>query len=79
MAASVTTNEIATALLRKIDQQSRHPLDAGLGDPSALTQFVVHDSNKRPRVASTGELETHYTKNTTPFPPGPCSSVAYGT
>uniref|UniRef100_A0AAV1TLY4 Uncharacterized protein n=1 Tax=Peronospora matthiolae TaxID=2874970 RepID=A0AAV1TLY4_9STRA len=78
MAASVTTNEIATALLRKIEQQSRHPLDAGLGDPSALTQFVAHDSNKRPRVASTGELETHYKKNTTAFPPGPCSSVAYG-
>ncbi|CAI5729423.1 unnamed protein product [Hyaloperonospora brassicae] len=79
MAASVTTNEIATALLRKVEHQPPPHAAPALADQSARVPVVVHDSNKRPRVASMGELESQSKKNNTAsLTPGQCSSVAYG-
>ena len=81
MAASVTTNESATALLRKIEHAPQPHVAPPRADQRARAPVVMHDSNKRPRVASTGELESQAKKNNTASLTqlGQCSSVAYGT
>lgn len=81
MAASVSTNEVASTL-RRHNQQSQSkfaPVDSG-----AAQQVVLRDTNKRPRVASTSELETQHKKKTessgmATSSPGQTAAVAYGT